>query len=402
MNQKKKTGKNTGTIKGVVVSFLILIIMTVLTVVVSYYMDRSIAEIMRLGVSIFMGNLILLFLWVQSVQTHTLAFDNEAHQIRFFILYFVCCLISLGMILFPVVTWVFLPIMVTLSIFSNPFIGLVSGSILLLLTVSLSPEATIYIFFLYFLLGIIGISLFRKLDEDFRVSEPLFLSSLSSITLQTAYLVIFQNENLSLEILLFPVLNLFTNLVILFLILRYFVKQGVYSLMDRYAQINDPEFPLLAQLKQENKELYFDAVHRAYLGDRISKRLQINDSAVKGCSYYYKLAAQSGMQSEDFSLPDCFRSFPDELNTLIEECIKGEYGSKEACVVLTCDLIISRIRQAQADNQNRDVPYEKLIKGIFDTMMEDGRLLNCEISLKDLRIMESVCIEEKLYYDFLR
>jgi len=124
------------------------------------------------------------------------------------------------------------------------------------------------------------------------------------------------------------------------------------------------------KLKQENKELYFDAVHRAYLGDRISKRLQINDSAVKGCSYYYKLAAQSGMQSEDFSLPDSFRSFPDELNTLIEECIRGEYGSKEACVVLTCDLIISRIRQAQAANQDRDIPYEKLIKDIFDTMME--------------------------------
>ncbi len=402
MNQKKKTGKSKGTIKGVVVSSFILIAMTGLTVTVNYYMDRSISEIMRIGVSIFMGNLILLFLWFQSVQTHTLEFDNEVHQIRFFVLYFVCYLISIGMIHFPVVTWIFLPVMVTLSMFSNPFIGLVSGSILLLLTVSLSPEATIYIFFLYFLLGIIGISLFRKLDADFRVSEPLFLSSLSSICLQTAYLVIFQNENLSPEILLFPILNLFTNLVILFLILRYFVKHGVYSLMDRYAQINDPEFPLLAQLKQENKELYFDAVHRAYLGDRISKRLHINDSAVKGCSYYYKLVARDLQENGRPRLPDSFRSFPEELNALIEECVLGKCGSKEACVVLTCDLLIGRIRQAQKDSKNQDISYEKLIKDVFDTMMEDGRLLDCEISIKDLRIMETVCIEEKLYYDFLR
>lgn len=402
MSQKKKTGKSTGRISGAIVSSFILILIISLTGLVTYYMHRSTAEILRTTVSLFMGSLILLFLWYQSVQSHSLDFDNEDHQIRFFVLFFVCYLLSLGMIYLPVVTWTFLPVMVALSMFSNPFMGLASGSLLLMTTISLSTEATIYIFFLYFLLGIIGISLFRKLDMDFRVGQPLFLSSLSSICLQTAYLVIFENETLNMEILILPILNLFVNLVILFLILRYFSKQGVYSLQDQYAQINDPEFPLLAQLRQENKELYFDAVHRAYLGDRISKRLQINDPAVKGCAYYYKMALPEENGGEEINLPQSFSDFPEELTELIKECVQEKYGSKESCVVLTSEQVISRIRKAQKEYENKQIPYEKLITEIFDTMMGDGRLLNCDISLKDLRIMETVCIEEKLYYDFLR
>lgn len=402
MNQKKKTEKNTEKIKEAVVSLFILIVVVLFTGQITYYMHKSTAEMMRVTISLVMGCLIILFLWYQSVMNHTLEYDNERYQIRFFLLFFVCYLFCVGMIYLPVASWTFLPVMVTLSMFSNPFIGLVSGSILLMTTVSLSPDATMYIFFLYFLLGLIGISLFQKLDVDFRVGEPLFLSALCSLCLQTAYLVIFENQPLAPEILILPILNLFINMVILFLILKYFSKLAMYSLQDKYAQINDPEFPLLAELKQQDKEMYFEAVHRAYLGDRISKRLHINNSAVKGCAYYYKLALAGEKKEENSVLFQELHNFPEELKKLMKECMSGKYGSRESCVVLTCEQVICRVIQAQKEYVDRDVPYENIITEIFDSMIEDGRLSDCDISIKELGTMKTVCIEEKLYYDFLR
>ena len=94
--------------------------------------------------------------------------------------------------------------------------------------------------------------------------------------------------------------------------------------------------------------------------------------------------------------------FPEELKVLMEECKEGRYGSKESCVVLTSEKVISRIRRAQKENDDQTVPYKTIITEIFDEMMEGDSLLNCAISIKELRIMEKVFIEEKLYYDFLR
>lgn len=348
------------------------------------------------------GGMIFLFLWYQSAFSHSLQYDNQKHQIRFFGVFFVCYLLALGMLFLPVGSWPFLAIMVLLSMFSNSFIGLTAGSTLLLLAVSLSQNTTIYHFFLYYMEGMAGIALFRKLDLDFRVGEPLFLSALTAFVLQTAHLVIFENQPLNLEILILPLMNVFINLVFLFLILKFFSRLAMYHIQDKYEEINDPEFPVLAELKVKDKKQYFEAIHRAYLADRVSKRLHINDKAVKSCSYYYKMASVASTDDQScLPLQEQYH-FPQEAKALMEECIRGEYGSKEACVVLTSNEVIKRVYRIQKENTEGQIPYEKIISGIFDDMMEKDILANCDISIKELRIMEKVYIEEKLYYDFLR
>lgn len=402
MNLKKKMTESTEPIKEAVASIFIVLLVSALTGFITFSMHRSAAEVIRDIVVLLVGGMIILFLWYQSALNHTLEYDNERHQIRFFVIFFVCYLLSVGMIFLPIGSWCFMAIMVLLSMFSNFVVGLSAGCVLLVTTAGFSPNINIYVFFLYFMLGLIGISLFQKLDEDFRIGEPLFLSALCSLVLQTAYLVIFENQPLNIELLLIPLLNLFINLVLLFLILKYFSRLAMYHIQDKYAQINDPEFPVLAQLKLEDKEHYFEAVHRAYLGDRISKRLHMNDKAVKGCSYYYKLARDRKSEDADMaSLQDRF-DFPLELKELMQECMEGHFGSRESCVVLTSDRVITRIRQAQQETDHKEIPYDKIIAEIFDEMLEGECLLNCDISIKELRIMEKVFIEERLYYDFLR
>jgi hypothetical protein len=192
-------------------------------------------------------------------------------------------------------------------------------------------------------------------------------------------------------------------MVLLFLILKYFSGIAMYLLQDKYAEINDQEFPLLVKLREENKEEYFQAVHRTYLGERIARRLGINDKAVKGCCYYYKMASDTVSVNDTEQVPVVdYYDFPQDLKDLIAECAKGKYGSKESCVVLTSDKVIEQIKKAQNQYGKDEVPYEKVISYIFYHMLHGSQLADCDISIRELGIMEKVFREEKLYYDFLR
>ena len=56
----------------------------------------------------------------------------------------------------------------------------------------------------------------------------------------------------------------------------------------------------------------------------------------------------------------------------------------------------------QTTTANEEIPYREMITEIFDELIMGDSLILCDISIKELRIMEKVYIEEKLYYDFLR
>ena len=293
--------------------------------------------------------------------------------------------------------------MVVLSMFSNTTIGLTAGSVLLLYTTGLATNGTMYIFFLYFMISLIGVSLFHNLGLDFQIAGPLVISGVASVIMQTAFIVIFENQPFGMNVMFMPLLNLFINMVLLFIILIYFSRLSMYLLQDKYSDINDQEFPLMAELKKNHKDKYYEAIHTAYLGERIARKLNMNDKAVKGCCYYYKIGDET-RETEDGSIVPIseYYDFPDELTALIEECRQEKYGSKEACVVLTSNKVIRSILISQTTMQNKQITYTNIIEAIFQKMIHTDLLENCDISIHELNIMKKTFIEENLYYDFLR
>ena len=177
MKQKKKQEKNIVLIKEVGINFFVVSLMTFIVGALTYILNRPVSEIIRNTVTFLWGVLIILFLWYQSKVHKNLEYDNAYHPFRFLIVFIICFCVSIGMIFAPTASWVFLSIMVVLAMFSNTVIGLTAGSVLLLITASLSGTADMYIFFLYFMIGLIGVSLFRNLDLDFQVAGPLFISN---------------------------------------------------------------------------------------------------------------------------------------------------------------------------------------------------------------------------------
>lgn len=403
MKTEKNQKINIVLIKELSISFITTIFITLITGILTYYLNRPVAEIIRNSMVIFWGSLTVIFLWYQSKLQTNLEYDNSHHPLRFLIVYLICFCVSTGMIFAPTSSWVFLSIMVVLSMFSNTTIGLTAGSVLLLYTTGLATNGTMYIFFLYFMIGLIGISLFRNLGLDFQIAGPLVLSGITSVIMQTAFIVIFENQPFGMNVMFMPLLNLFINMVLLFIILIYFSKLSMYLLQDKYAEINDQEFPLMAELKKNHTNKYYEAIHTAYLGERIARKLNMNDKAVKGCCYYYKIADKTKPLEDGTLVPiDEYYDFPSELKDLMKECHLGQYKSKESCVVLTSNKVIKSILISQTNLKNKQIAYNDIIEAIFQKMIHSDLLDNCDISIKELQIMKKTYIEENLYYDFLR
>ena len=103
-----------------------------------------------------------------------------------------------------------------------------------------------------------------------------------------------------------------------------------------------------------------------------------------------------------FVHPDRQYEFPEDLKALIKECQQEIYGSKESCVVLTSNKVIRSITKTQKDKTQTKISLDQLIDAIFDKMIHTDMLHQCDISIRELRVMKKTYIEEKLYYDFLR
>ena len=403
MKTEKNQKINTVLIKELSINFIATIFITVITGSLTYILNRPVAEIIRNSTIIFWGSLTVIFLWYQSKLQENLEYDNSQHPLRFLIVYLICFCVSMGMVFAPTSSWVFLSIMVVLSMFSNTIVGLTGGCVLLLITTSLATNATMYIFFLYFMIGLIGISFFRNLGLDFQIAGPLVMSGITSVIMQTAFIVIFENQPFGINVMFMPLLNLFINMVLLFIILIYFSKLSMYLLQDKYAEINDQAFPLMVAFKKNHTDKYYEAIHTAYLGERIARKLNMNDKAVKGCCYYYKIADEAKAMEDGTLIPISeFYDFPAELTDLIKECKCGKYTSKESCVVLTSNKVIKTILISQTNLKTKQISYTDIIEAIFQKMLHSDILENCDISIKELQIMKKTFIEENLYYDFLR
>jgi hypothetical protein len=367
------------------------------------YHDNT-EEMLRDMAAVLIGTGIVIFSFTLSECNGFFIYKNETRYGRFAVMYVVSLAASLLLPFLPVTGWPFLVIFVLLGIFSNGMTGLAAGSICLLMAVNYSGS-DLSIFLLYFLSGMTGILMFSMLDDSFRVGIPMLISMLVLLVLLTSNVVIFAKEPLSPALFMIPAVNLMISCILLLISLKMFSSIVIHRYRDRYMEINDPECPLLVELKDKSKDEYHHAMHTAYLADKIAKRLNMDDAAVKACGYYNRIGILRGENSWDNVSAICKGyHFPPYARKILREYMDpGEkLVSKETMVVLFADTIVSRIMSTFAENPQAQIDYGKLIDSVFQEKLETQELWCNEISLTQIREMKKIFTEEKLYYDFLR
>ncbi|MCM1254021.1 MAG: hypothetical protein NC321_14475 [Clostridium sp.] len=356
-------------------------------------------------IMVMLGTGIVIFALKASEVYGLYYYDHDDDYRRFTLFYLAGLLLSVLFPLLPASGWPFLIIFVILSLFSNSIAGLAAGSVCLMLSVLLADTGGCREFVLYFFSGLVGIMVFSRLNETFKIGLPTFISLIALALCLSANILLFEQERFSLSQYMFVAINIMLNFILLLVALKIFSNSVIHRDQDKYMDINDPEYPLLVQLKELNKDEYYHAVHTAYLGDRIAKRLGLNDVVIKACGYYHRIGILKGENTWENVEAICKEyHIPPDTRKILKEYTDPatKVTAKETAVLLFTDCIVTSIFQLFAKDPKAELDYEKIIDTIFKTKLESGELNDSDISIAQIREMKKIFGEEKLYYDFLR
>ncbi len=355
-----------------------------------------------------MGMAILGLLVRQEAAEHMLQYDNGEHVMRFMVCLGICLITALACVVLPAGAWPFLVIYIALALYGSTFIGAASGTVLLMITV-LGSGAEVNILVMYLISGIIGVSLFRRLDAEFKVGVPLAISLMALLVCVTANVVLFANERLEPELFVIPAANVIISGILLLGILKVFSQSVIYRYRVIYMELTAPECELLTRLKEEAREEYYQSMHTSYFCERIAGRLGLDVQAVKAAGFYHKIGVlYQDQEHQDMgqALTALFeqRHFPPVMQEILKEYLLHDrmVKRKETAVLIMADAVTVSMIHLLSANKGRELDYDKIIDSVFRIKLESGVLSQCLISMQEITQMKKIFKEEKLYYDFLR
>ena len=354
------------------------------------------------------GMAILGLLIRQEAAEHMLQYDNGEHVMRFLLCLGICLITALACVFLPAGAWPFLVIYITLALYGSTFIGAAAGSVLLTITV-MASGAEVNILVMYLISGIIGVSLFRRLDTEFKVGIPLAISLMALMVCVTANVLLFANERLEPGLLVVPAANVIISGILLLGILKVFSQSVIYRYRVVYMELTAPECELLTRLKEEAREEYYQSMHTSYFCERIAGRLELDVQAVKAAGFYHKIGVlyQAALpEDRQRRLLAMFEEqrFPPAMQEILKEYLLPDHMArrKETAVLIMADAVTASIIHLLSVSKERELDYDKVIDSVFKIKLDSGVLSQCLISMKEITQMKKIFKEEKLYYDFLR
>lgn len=305
---------------------------------------------------------------------------------------------------FPFSGWCFLAVFVGLTLYSDKYIGLISGVMLLAMTMLITGNTNYFSFLVYLIPGLLATVLFSELDENFHVVVPLIVTMLFQYLLLVLSEALLSNEKLNVGMFLIPAANITVSAIIILILLKRISYILIYESHDRYMDINDPEFELLSRLKEYSKSEYDHTVYTAVLCSKLAYRLKLNSEVCKACAYYHNI----GVLAEENNYKNCEtllveNSIPEEVISLIREYLtSSKIISKECGVLLLADAVITSVGYIYEKDPSAELDFNMLINAIVDKKIDSGILDESLLSLSDMKTIRQALVDERLFYDFLR
>lgn len=318
-------------------------------------------------------------------------YDDGEYPHRFLTIYLCGILCALVFTFLPATGWMFLFFFVALARVSDSVTGLCGGTGLLVLTTVLCEQVSLSTFLVYLLSGMIGIVLFAHQKDEFFTAVPLGLSLGSQLLLIFAGELLIQNKKLVLEAALVPLANTVMNGILICIFLQYYINKVAKKTDNLYALLNNPEYAVMARVREQRPDDYYCAIHTAYLVERITSDLGLDVRSAKCVAYYGHLPAE-----ELAEIP-----FPEPVEVLLSE-LKGDGSTlrkKEAVIVGICYTVIREIQRINREKAGKKIDYGKLIHLMFEKQFNMEALAETDITLSNLRYMEKRLTEEQMYYE---
>lgn len=196
--------------------------------------------------------------------------------------------------------------------------------------------------------------------------------------------------------------------------LRFYCAVVIDREKGKYLMINDQEYKMLAKYKEEDRQLYYNAIHTAYFAEKTARLLHMDVDVAKNGGYYHRIIV-SECKAREKSLEEICKEnkFPPKAVQLLQEYNYKSQPMKmrETVAVYIADCVVSAImylidKEKSEENKQEDEKagndYAKVALGVVRRKINSGLLNKSDISLSDLGGLEKIYTGEKLYYDFLR
>lgn len=326
----------------------------------------------------------------------TLDYNNKEHVVRFWFCVFIGLLAVCACGFLPVGGWPFLAVFLMLALFSNMSTGITAGAMLLMMAVMISG-GTVGSFVLYMVSGVFVTALFQHMKSDFKIGIPLFLSVLCLLVCETANIILVANARPDLELFVVPIVNMIVSSILLLGCLRLFFFMVIYQYREKYLELNDTGNPVLVDMKQQNNEEYLHSIHTAHFCERIARKLDLDADALKCAGYYHRM----GEGLEEFMGQ---KKFPPAVKTILTEYAARRKGvtKKETAVLICSETVLGTMLVTLGKEPDGKNDIDHIIDMIFRKFLEDGSFNNCNITVRELRTIQKIFKEEKIYYGFLR
>lgn len=354
----------------------------------------------------------VVFSIVQSTIFGTLHYDNGSHYVRFVLFFLISTAASCILPALQNEGWAVPSLALALALFSNTVTGILAYAALLGACVYLA-SADILVFLLYFFMGVIFAVLFEKLDEDYKTGGPMFIAMLLYTAGMAVKLVFESRGMVSEDKLATAVINIFITFIIMLAVLRFYCAAVIDKEKGKYLTINDQEYKLLVKYKEEDRELYYNAIHTAYFAEKTARLLHMDVDVAKNGGYYHRIIVNE-CKARGKSLEEICKEnkFPPKAVQLLQEYNYQSQPMKlrETVAVYIADCVVSAIMYLIGKNKSEDkqedekvkTDYAKLALAVVRRKINSGILNQSDISLSDLGGLEKIYTGEKLYYDFLR
>ena len=390
--------------KAIITGSVIFLATVVLTGGVCFLRSKSQGDLIRILVCTGIFSFILSFIYNYEAKTSQLDYDNKERPYRFLLVYSGSLVFAL---LFPFIDrggWLFVSLAIALALFSDGIVGMCAVSGLIMISTLLCANPDLYTFLVYFFAALISIVVFRNIDENFAVTESIFISMISLFVLEVAGFVFMENKELSAEQFIYPIVNIVINSIIMFVVLKYFNDHVANRYRNRYLELNDQESEPLVKLRERSKDEYFRSIHTAYLTERMAKACNCNVDLAKNLAYYHRIREVFGYSKKDMVRFVSENAFPPEAAQTLLDFSDGKKPivSKEASFVYLSDKLMSTLMLIFKKNNKQSVDYKELIDTLLSKSAIRDALSESELSRSDFNKVENIMKREVLYYDFLR
>lgn len=390
--------------KFILTTLLIFIFTIALYVFASFFYGKSSGEIIRNGIFSVFFSMGLCYIYYCSFKLEKLNYDNNTHPFRLLIVYFIGLILTL---VFPFIDkkgWFFLSIAVALLVFSNTIISVFSVSGFIFMALLLCKDPDLVTVFVYLFTSLIGIMLFVEIDKGFHVAPAILISTLTLFVFEVAGFVFLENEELSAEQFVMPIVNVAINSITMYFFLKYFNVKILNRFRNRFLEINDQEYKALVELKAVSIDEYFRSIHTAYLTERMANAIGCDVDVAKNVAYYHRIK-----KVFSYSEADCKRfveenDFPPKASKQLLDFLNKDAKliTKEAGIVYISDKFISTVMSVFSKDKNAKINYEELVETMFEKSFFVEALEDSDLSRKDFRLIKDIILKETLYYDFLR